>query len=426
MLHMKNAKVKELALQGNFGLERENLRILRDGSFSHIPHPFSEEEKQIVYDFCENQLEVNTAVSSSAEEVILLLERHTDQIQKRLAELEEPELLWPFSNPPLIRNEDDIPIARDNEITGHEEGYRKYLSDRYGRYKMSLSGIHVNYSFSDELLQADFQASGEEDFFAYKNKLYIHVAEGACLYGWILTAVTAASPLLDGSYLEKGKQGKTVFNGMASTRCSELGYWNYFTPVLSYSSLEDYADSIQGYVDVGLIIAPSELYYPIRLKPKGKNHMDLLKENGVDHIELRMVDLNPYEYTGINQQDLLFIQLFLVWIAGSEHPSLKMKDQVQAVQNFKNAAHYDLKTVKIEDIDGQILSLVDAGKSIISSMREFYQGYPAKIQNILDYEEEKFIDPEKRYAWKIRREYGEDFVNKGLELAWKYQKQIVE
>ena len=55
----------------------------------------------------------------------------------------------------------------------------------------------------------------------------------AAAYGWLLTAVTAASPLLDSSYMEKDKIGEDTFNGLASTRCSELGYWNYFAPIVN-------------------------------------------------------------------------------------------------------------------------------------------------------------------------------------------------
>ena len=69
----------------------------------------------------------------------------------------------------------------------------------------------------------------------------------ACV--WILVAVTAASPILDSSFLEKGVYDRDIFTGMASVRCSEMGYWNEFAPIFDYSSVKAYADSIQKYVD---------------------------------------------------------------------------------------------------------------------------------------------------------------------------------
>ncbi len=361
----------------------------------------------------------------SAKEAVDSLYRDTCRIQKKLAELPRPELLWPFSSPPYIINEDDVPIARFEGGKASKTGYREYLSDRYGRYKMTFSGIHVNYSFGEELLEADFALSGETDYREYKNQFYVVLAERAAAYSWILTAVTAASPLLDSSYVEKGRFGENEFNGMASTRCSELGYWNYFTPVFDYTDIRAYADSIQRYVDDGVIAAPSELYYPVRLKPRGKNVLAKLRNEGVDHIELRMFDLNPLLPEGIDQRDLRFAQLLLIYLAGSPRQPFAARDQVQAAQNFKNAAHYDLKTVKIMVPNGEVYSVVDAGLKVIGFMKEFYRDFPETVQSVLDYEEQKLLDPEKRYAWQIRRQFARGFVEGGLKLAKKYQEMAM-
>lgn len=424
MLHIDNPNVGERLLSGNFGLEKESLRVNADGSMAHSPHPFHGND-HVVRDFCENQTEINTTVYKSAEQALNALWEHTKEIQKVLAGMENPEYLWPFSNPPFILNEADIPIAQFEGEDAEKTRYREYLSDRYGRYKMTFSGIHVNFSFSEELLKADFELSEESDYRTYKDQLYVKLAEQAAAYSWIVTAITASSPVLDSSYLEKGKVGGTTFNGMSSTRCSELGYWNYFTPLFDYTDIQKYADSIQKYVDYGMIAAPSELYYPIRLKPPGKNDLNRLRENGVSHIELRMVDLNPYEKSGLDIRDLKFIQLLLVWLAGSEHEPLTLKSQVQAAQNFKHASHYDLKTVKIVSADGEVCSVAKAGRKVIDKLREFYAGYPADIIEILDYEEDKFINPEHRYSWRLRHEYAENYAGLGLELAKKKQEEAL-
>ena len=424
MFHIENDSVRSQLLNGNFGLEKESLRVTADGSFALTLHPFPD-NPNIVYDFCENQTEINTDVASSAEEAQRLLLLHTTQIHQKLSAMEEPEYMWPFSNPPFIRNERDIPIAHHNAKAEYSEGYREYLADRYGRYMMSLSGIHVNYSFSDALLRADFERSETDDFEEYKNKVYLDLAAGVAAYGWIITALTAASPLLDGSYIERGKRGTTAFNGLASTRCSELGYWNYFVPVFDYSDINAYAASIRQYVDADLIASPTEPYYPVRLKSYGKNNLDRLAAEGVSHIELRTVDLNPFELSGVNLKDLKFIQLLFAWIAASPRKELSLRDQVQAAQNFKNAAHYDLKTVKIVFPNGNSLSVVKTALKVMEEMKEFYRDFPEDVREILEYEEEKLLIPEKRYAWMIKEQFEDDFAGKGLELARKLQERIL-
>ena len=385
MFHIENDIVRSLLLKGNFGLEKESLRITRDGNFALSLHPFPD-NKNIVYDFCENQTEINTDAAPSAEEAEKLLEFHTRQIHKKLVTL---------------------------------------LANRYGRYMMSLSGIHVNYSFSDELLRADFELSEVGNFEEYKNRVYLDLAAGLAAYGWIVTALTAASPLLDGSYLERGRRGITAFNGLASTRCSELGYWNYFVPVFDYSDIKAYAASIRQYVDAGLIVSPTELYYPVRLKSYGKNNLSRLAAEGVSHIELRTVDLNPFELSGINLKDLKFIQLLFAWIASNPRKELTLRDQVQAAQNFKNAAHYDLKTVKIVIPKGKSLSVVKTGFEVLEQMKEFYRDFPDDVMEILEFEEEKLRIPEKRYAWMIKEQFEDDFAGKGLKLAKELQERIL-
>ena len=147
------------------------------------------------------------------------------------------EYLWPFSNPPYVKNEEDIPIAYYSGEMAAKTAYREYLANRYGRYKMLFSGIHFNYSFSEELMRILAARSGKETG-TFKNEFYLELAEKALAYGWIIVALTAASPLYDSSYIEKGQTGITMFSGIATLRCSELGYWNYFTPILDYGNLK--------------------------------------------------------------------------------------------------------------------------------------------------------------------------------------------
>ena len=79
-------------------------------------------------------------------------------------------------------------------------------------------------------------------------------------------------------------------------------------------------------------------------------------------IELRMFDLNPFSDALVDARDLHFAHLLLVWLMSDNYPTLSENNQVQTVQNYKNAARYDLKTVKIMFSDGKVLSVVDEGK----------------------------------------------------------------
>ena len=511
---------------GNVGLEKEGLRVTRDGFMAQTRDPFIG-NPNIVKDFSENQTEINTPVCSCVREAVDHLEEYSAYIRKTIGGMAEPELLWPFSNPPYIRDESDIPVAQYEGDERVKTEYRNYLAGRYGKYMMTFSGIHYNYSFSDELLQAEYEAvrrseaeareagsgaagaqgvgapepnaqkagaqnagsRGFSSFRDFKDHFYVSLASKMLVYNWLIVAVTAASPILDISYLEKGRIGESAFNGMSSVRCSEMGYWNFFTPVLDYSSIEKYADSILGYIEYGMIRGESELYFPVRLKPAGKYSVAKLKEEGVSHIELRMIDLNPYRPEGLDVRDAEFIKLLMIYLAAQPDRPITPHEQIQAVKNTKNAAHYDINMVKIllpgsdealgscreEKISPadsyvakgtETTDLVSAALCVISKMEAFFAGIagrfaqtaaggcPAEpefaerfaqtaagdckaqpenadcasqlaaaaeeVMAVLAYQRKKFEDPEARYAFRVRKEYGKGFVEKGLELARKY------
>ena len=213
------------------------------------------------------------------------------------------------------------------------------------------------------------------------------------------------------------------FPGMASIRCSELGYWNFFTPVLDYSDIRSYADSIEAYVTGGVLRAPSELYYPVRLKPRGKNTLDNLRSGGVSHIELRMFDLNPLAFSGVAVRDVKFAQLLLIYLAAGPAVRADKNAQIMAVRNFKSAARYDLRTVRLASTDGNKGSLHEAGLRLLQDMETFFRDCGRDVQCVLDFELEKFTDPERRYAAAVKEKYAGGFVRKGLVLARQRQEE---
>ena len=153
MIDVRLPELRAHAFEGNFGLEREALRVTDEGRMAHTPHPFSADHPRVVRDFCENQTEINTRVWPSAEEAVAELESLNADILREIA-AKNGELLWPFSNPPPLEGEDDVIPAK---FTGHRAGksaYRDYLSSKYGRYLMTYCGIHVNFSFGERLLAA--------------------------------------------------------------------------------------------------------------------------------------------------------------------------------------------------------------------------------------------------------------------------------
>ncbi|MCM1498492.1 MAG: hypothetical protein NC124_08500 [Clostridium sp.] len=445
--------------KGEFGLEKESLRVDHNGFLSHTKHPF-EEQKNITRDFCENQIELVTAVFDQVHRVMQHLEELQITVLETLQGLETGrEYLWPFSNPPYVKGESDIPIAQFDGDLKQKTQYRDYLAGKYGKSIMLFSGIHLNYSFADEMLKEAYQEalskSGrqflqtkEMTYPMYKNQVYLQLAQKVLQYSWFIVYLTAASPVLDASIMEseegirpqadKWKGGKNEgisrrktwqeedLTKYASVRCGEQGYWNRFTPVLDYRNLENYIQSIEDYVKKGKLLSASELYYPVRVKPQGENSLMRLRERGINHIELRMLDVNPLSPVGLIEEDVEFIHYFLLYLMCQDDVLLTPEEQAGAIRNEKQAAMFDDSQILIQKPGGRNNRIREEAFGILTDMEAFFASLDKpQVAKSIRYQKQKLLLPDNRYADRIRREYGAGYVKRGLKLADEYAKELL-
>ena len=354
---------------GKFGLERETLRIDSNGRLAQTLHPFDDEH--LSRDFCENQLEIITPVCNSIAELMKSLETLDGYARNILNQ--NGETLWLYSNPPHIDNESEIPIAHYDGILSAKHDYRISLARRYGKRMMLYSGIHFNFSFSEKYL---------ETFDTDKNTLYFHLLKQVSRYSWLLVLLTSASPMYDLSFDTDNAHGM-VFSEFSSMRNSRRGYWNQFVPQLDYTDLPAYIDSIQNYIRKGILFSAGELYLPVRLKPSGENSLEALINNGVDHIELRMFDLNPLEKLGISEKDLEFAHLFLIYLLNKKDFDFTPELQEKAIENHKLSALYDVSEVMIDNIP-----IKESADNFLDGMAKFFTEFPEAL-DIIAYERNK-------------------------------------
>ncbi len=189
-------------IRGRFGLEKENVRVDQEGKLALTPHPKAfgskTENPYIQTDFSESQIEMITPALDSIEETYHFMEALQDIVSLEL----EGEFLWPSSNPPMLPEEEEIPIAKMSDPVADD--YRKELADKYGRKRQLLSGIHYNFSFDEKLLVRLYETQGHyKDFKEFKDTVYFKVARNLLRYRWLLIYLTGASPVFDNTYIEK-------------------------------------------------------------------------------------------------------------------------------------------------------------------------------------------------------------------------------
>ncbi len=323
------------------GIEKESLRMTSEGSLARSSHPESLgnalTHPRITTDFAESQLEFISSVHRRIDDCFNeLLDLHTFVYQK-LAPVDE--LLWTSSMPCLIGGEEDIPIAEfGNTNAGRlKHLYRVSLALRYGAKMQTVSGIHYNLSFPNELLT---------ELCDSPTAAYMHLIRNVNRHAWLLILLYGASPALCHTYLAEGVRHKldrwdagTLYRREAtSLRMGPLGYTGRSQRRLhiSCNSLDTYARSLRKamnkhyapfaalglrangqrhQMNTHLLQFEAEHYSNIRPKriPKpGERPLEALIRAGVEYVELRCVDLNPYEPLGINAEQVRFLDTFLL------------------------------------------------------------------------------------------------------------------
>ncbi|MCZ8251163.1 MAG: glutamate--cysteine ligase [Hylemonella sp.] len=324
------------------GIEKESLRALPDGTLALTPHPAALgsalTHPHITTDYSESQLELITGVHAGVQDCLDELTEIHQATYRSLNEAGE-EMLWVSSMPCGLPTDETIPLGRygSSNIGRAKSVYRMGLGHRYGRRMQTISGIHYNWSLP-----------------GVDNEGYFSLIRNFRRHAFLLLYLFGASPAVCGSFVE-GRQhelqtlaGKTLYMPHGtSLRMGRLGYQSEAQASLavSYNSLEGYAASLHdaltrpwpayealGVLNPGgdyiqlatsLLQIENEFYGTIRPKRtifQGERPLHALRERGVEYVEVRLMDLDPFEPVGIQAQTLRFLDVFLLHCLHSDSP----------------------------------------------------------------------------------------------------------
>ena len=434
---IKAGKLNRYLFDGNFGIERENIRVDKNGIIAETKHPEVFGDKltnpYITVDFAESQTELITPALKGIPEVYDFLENLHDIVSLELKD----EYLWPQSTPPNIIDEDHISVAgfEDDNVGKHAADYRKHLVDTYGKAKQILSGIHFNFSFSNDFLQKLFKETIREDsksFKDFKNDIYLRAARNFTRFRWMIIYLLGASPSVHETYTDAGKGGLNKFNdayfmeGGVSFRQSSLGYNNAEKVFVPLDSLDCYLQTINNLIADGTISEAREYYSPVRLK--AKNNSDLqksLKEDGIEYLEIRTIDLNPYCKTGIDKRDIYFLHAFLIYCllrkCKSEEDCLFTEsDNLDAAFNQELIAGKGRDCCLSMKDKNSVRDAKEWGVEILNEIKEILHSLSCECEEYIgaiDFELEKILDTSNTYSKMLiddikKESYTEFHLNK--------------
>jgi len=353
------------------GIEKESLRVTPEGSISRATHPkalgAALTNPFITTDFSEALLEFITPVHGDIAGCLDELEAiHRFTLQH----LDDDEMLWVASMPcPL--SDDDIPIARygDSNIGRMKSLYRKGLTLRYGALMQVIAGIHYNFSMPAEFWP-DFQklrGAGQESPQHFRTTAYLHLIRNFHRYSWLLMYLFGASPAACKCFaegrahgLQEHPTGGIYLPHATCLRMGNLGYKSEAQDSLfvCYNELDTYIECLHGaihtpyphYAELGqkangdyqqintnLLQLENEFYSTIRPKPSlksGERPLDALRSTGIEYIEVRALDLNPYLPLGIDAEQIRFLDTFLLHCLLAESPVCNRQEFFEVGSNI--------------------------------------------------------------------------------------------
>lgn len=358
------------------GIERESLRMQSNGFLSQKNHPkalgSALTHPHITTDYSEALMEfITTPQSTIAAALDELRDIHTVVHQH----LEQGERLWPLSMPCMLDdNEENIQLAQygTSNIGRFKTLYRRGLGVRYGRRMQTISGVHYNLSFPDQLFAELQQQESDQELKQlsaqdYRSHRYFGLIRNFIRLTPLVMYLLGASPsvcrcFLTGRehHLQPLVKGTLYLPEATALRMGRLGYQNSAQKELGihYNDLHDYLDGLQKavhtpYPEFSALGLDDESGEPIQIndhvlqieneyyslvRPKqvpqaGETPSQALKNRGVGYVELRAVDVNPYSSIGIDEIAAGFLESLALYCLLSDSPELFADEQEQIDRN---------------------------------------------------------------------------------------------
>ncbi|WP_216782577.1 glutamate--cysteine ligase [Candidatus Profftia tarda] len=449
------------------GIERETLRVTPEGTLATSGHPLmlgkALTHPWITTDFSESLLEFITPVYSSVDHMLCFLK----DIHAYVAHNLGSERMWSMSMPCFIKNEDDIVLAQygTSNIGKFKTLYREGLKNRYGAIMQMISGVHYNFSLPIEFWQ---EWVGIEDKKSGKSQIsagYMRLIRNYYRLGWVVPYLFGASPAICSSFLGGRKtnipleQKDHIFYlpYATSLRLSGLGYTNKVQDDLSITvnNLPDYikwlkkaistpsAEFARLGVKVGghyrqlnanIFQIENELYSPIRPKCVAKlneSPLDALLRGGIEYIEVRSLDINPFSALGVNADQSRFLDMFLIWCLLADSPEINSDEALYTRENWNRVILEGRKPGQtIIDCNYRRQSLAKIGRDLFANLRRI-----AEILDSINGNNEYnhvctilvtgFDDTSLTYSAKVLEEImAKGFIQFGLELSDLYYQEL--
>lgn len=465
---------KSVFSQSLVGLEKETLRVNHEGGLALTPHPrtlgSALTHPHITTDYSEALLEIVTPPFTDKSAVLKFLNDTQSYIYSQL----DDELLWATSMPCVVAGETSIPLAKYGTSNSGQMKtiYRRGLGHRYGRVMQVIAGVHFNFSFAENFWPEFFEAAREEEKYVLQDLVsehYFSLLRNLQRFGWLIPYLFGASPAVCKSFLQGKETTLLNFNETTyyepyatSLRMGDIGYQNNKESevgvVANYNSLSNYVTSLKRaietpcpeYQSIGIdvngqyqqlnanILQIENEYYstvrPKQIANKYEMPINALQKRGVRYVELRSLDVNAEHPLGINEQQLHFLEIFMLFCLCHESMPINDDEKNEIDSNEMLTAHQGRDPALRLRRNNKEISIKEWGGELIQQM----QGYAELLDQVYktnDYSAslaEQAIainDPELTPSAKMlseMRDRGEGFYQYAMRMSQQHHEMFVK
>jgi glutamate--cysteine ligase len=397
-----------LLAQGLHGIEKESLRVTPTGTLALTPHPTALgsalTHPLLTTDYSEALLEFVTPADHDAATSL----EHLDTLHRFAYSAIGDELIWNQSMPCRLPPEADIPIANfgTSNIGRLKHVYRQGLAVRYGKTMQCIAGIHFNWSLHEDvwrvLREAEPASARLDSAQDFQSARYFTLIRNFRRYSWLLMYLFGASPALDACFVRGAKHSLDAIGDhtlylphATSLRMSDLGYHNTSAQAAllpNYDDLDSYVASLaravsQPYppyeaigtqrngewvqINTNVLQIENEFYSSIRPKRvarPGERALAALASRGVQYVEVRCLDIDPFEPVGIAESTARFLDVFLLTCALDDSPRLSPAGLTESSDNFGLVSREGRRPGLNLQREGQPVSLRDWGHELLVRM----------------------------------------------------------
>jgi glutamate--cysteine ligase len=395
------------ALRGNlFGLEKEGLRVSPAGTIAARPHPSglgaALTHPYITTDFSEALLELITPPTPQVGQTLAWLADLHGFVYRHLGD----EVLWATSMPCIIEGARGIPLAvyGSSNAARMKTVYRRGLGNRYGRTMQAIAGVHFNFSFGDGFwsLYQELEESASDPM-AFRSESYMAMIRNLQRFGWLIPYLFGASPAVCRSFAQGSETALIAFDATTlyapfatSLRMGDIGYQNRQTEgtgmKASYDSLDSYIRSLTWaietpcphYETIGVKVGDryeqlnanvlqieNEYYSTIRPKQLTQwleKPTLALRRRGVRYVELRSLDVNAFHPLGVAEEQLYFLEVFMLWCLLLESPRINARERQAIDRNQVQTAHRGREPGLALERDGTTVELRNWAAAVLETM----------------------------------------------------------